>query len=107
VPAYSVSKSESSSSWEVRNYDYHRWETNKQIEETNTLCVPFDVFLFYHWERYQKFDHVRHGGLKELWPIDFLPVHILQVSFGHSRPLAASQVTRRKDMEVLHKFAQP
>jgi len=28
---YSVSKSESSSSSEVRNYDHHRWETNKQI----------------------------------------------------------------------------
>ena len=26
---YSVSKSESSSSSEVRNYDHHRWETNK------------------------------------------------------------------------------
>jgi len=26
--AYSVSKSESSSSSEVRNYDHHRWETN-------------------------------------------------------------------------------
>jgi len=40
-------------------------------------------------------------------PIDFLPVHILQVSFGQCRPLAASQLTRRKDMKVLHKFAQP
>jgi len=28
-------------------------------------------------------------------------------SFGHCRSLAASQVIRRKDMEVLHKFAQP
>ena len=37
----------------------------------------------------------------------FLPVHILQVSFRQYRPLAASQVTRRKDREVLHKFAQP
>jgi len=43
---------------------------------------------------------------KNVSPIDFLPVHILQVSFGHCRPLAASQVTRRKDREVLHKFAQ-
>jgi len=31
----------------------------------------------------------------------------LQVSFGHCRPLAASQVSRMKDMEVLHEFAQP
>ena len=44
---------------------------------------------------------------KNVLPFDFLPVHILQVSFGHCRPLAASQVNRRKDMEVLHKFAQP
>ena len=66
--------------------------------ETNTPCVPFDVFLFYHWERCDKVDHVRHRGLKEWSPIDFLPVHILQVSFGHCRPLAASQVNRRKDM---------
>ena len=63
--AYSASKSESSSSSEVRNYDHHRRETNKQMRETNTSCVPFDVFLFYHWERYEKVDHVRHRGLKE------------------------------------------
>jgi len=31
----------------------------------------------------------------------------LQVSFGHCRHLVASQVTRRKDMKVLHRFAQP
>jgi len=64
--AYSVSKSESSSSSEVRNYDHHRWEPNKQTRETNTPCVPFDVFLFYHCERCEKFDHVRHRGLKEI-----------------------------------------
>jgi len=76
------------------------------MRETNTPCVPFDVFLFYHWERREKVDHVRHRGLKEWSPIDFLSVHILQVSFGHCRPLSASQVTRRKDMEVLHKCAE-
>jgi len=51
---YSVNKSSSSSS-EVRNYchscccclfiigdDYHRWETNKQMRETNTPWVSFD-----------------------------------------------------------------
>ena len=37
---YSVSKSDSSSSSEVRNYDHHRWETNKQMRETNTPSVP-------------------------------------------------------------------
>ena len=63
--AYSVSKSESLSSSEVRNYDHHRWEPNKYMRETNTPCVPFDVFLFYHWERCEKVDHVRHRGLKE------------------------------------------
>jgi len=35
------------------------------MKETNTSCVPFDVFLFYHWERRGKVDHVRHRGLKE------------------------------------------
>jgi len=34
--AYSVSKSESSSSSEDRNYDHHRWEINKQMRETDT-----------------------------------------------------------------------
>jgi len=33
------------------------------MEETNTPCDPFDVFLFYHWKRFEKVDHVRH--LKE------------------------------------------
>ena len=46
-----VSKSESSSSSEVRNYDHHRWEPNKQMRETNIPSVPFDVFLFYHLDR--------------------------------------------------------
>jgi hypothetical protein len=71
--SYSVSKSESSSSSEVRNYDHHRWETNKQMRETNTPCVPFDVFLFYHWERCEKVDHVRHRGLKECVANRFSP----------------------------------
>ena len=44
---------------------------------------------------------------KNVSPIDFLPGHVLQVSFGQCRPLAASQITRRNHMEVLHKFAQP
>jgi len=47
------------------------------------------------------------GCLKDHAQCDFHPVHLLQVSFGHSMPLAASQATRRKDMEVLHKCAQP
>jgi len=63
--AYSVNKFESFLNSEFRNYDNHRWETNKQISETNTPCVLFDVFLFYHWERCEKVDHVRHRGLKE------------------------------------------
>ena len=33
--------------------------------ETNTPCVPFDMFLFYHFERCQKVHHVRHHRLKE------------------------------------------
>jgi len=71
--AYSVSKSESSLSSEVRNYDHHRWETNKQMRATYTPCVPFDVFLFYHWERCEKVDHVRHRGLKECVANRFSP----------------------------------
>jgi len=71
--AYSVSKSESSSSSEVRNYDHHRWETNKQMRKPNTPCVPFDVFLFCHWERREKVDHVRHRGLKEFVANRFSP----------------------------------
>jgi len=104
---YSVSNPESSLSSEVRNYDHHRWDTNKEMRETNTPCVPFDVLLVYHWERCEKVDHVRHRGLKEWSPIDFLLAHILHVSFGDCRPHVASQLTRRKDMEVLHNFAQP
>jgi len=68
--AYSVSKSESSSSSQVRNYDHHRWETNKEMKEPNTPCVPFDVFLFYHWERCEK---VGHRGLKECVANRFSP----------------------------------
>ena len=71
--AYSVSKSESSSSSEVRNYDHHRWDPKKHMRETNTPCVPFDGFLFYHWERYEKVDHVRHRGLKECVANRFSP----------------------------------
>ena len=67
---YSVSKSESSSSSEVRNCDHHRWETNKQMKETNTPCVSFDVFLFYHWERCEK---VGHRGLKQCVANRFSP----------------------------------
>jgi len=68
--AYSVSKSESSSSSEVRNYDHHRWETNKQMKETNTHCVPLDGLLFYHWVRCKK---VGHRGLKECVANRFSP----------------------------------
>jgi len=68
--AYSVSKSESSLSSEVRNYDHHRWETNKQMKEINTPCVPFDVFLFYHWKRCEKDGH---RGLKECVANRFSP----------------------------------
>jgi len=49
----------------------------------------------------RKIDHVRSTcvlvGLKD---VQRFSVHVLLVSFGHCRPLAASQVTGRKDMEV-------
>jgi len=34
-------------------------------------------------------------------------MHLLLVSFGHCLPLAASQVTGRKDMEVPQKISHP
>jgi len=70
---YSVSKSESLSSSEVRDYDHHRWEPNKNMRETNTPCVRFDVFLFYHRERCEKIYHVRHRGLKDYVAHRFSP----------------------------------
>ena len=64
-------------------------------------CVPCVVFQFYHWTRCWKLHHVRPRGLKDHAPSerpcskrktmlqsDFPPVHLLQVSFGHCRPLA-------------------
>jgi len=93
----------------IRNYDHHRWETNKQMRETNIPCVPFDMFLFYHWVRCEKVtvDHARHRGLKECVANRFFPHLYFAGLFRASRTLAASQVTRRKDMEVLHTFSQP
>ena len=59
-------------------------------------------------QKVRKIDHVRSTcvlvGLKD---VQRFSVHLLLVSFGHCRPLAVSQVNRRKDMQVLHKFAQP
>jgi len=55
-------------------------------------------------------------GLKEWVAKHFLPVDLLQVSVSTAGPLRRrkylvelekTQVTRRKDMELLHKFAQP
>jgi len=80
--AYSVSKSESSSTSEVGNCDHHRWDTNKQMRATNTPCVPFDMFLFYHWKRWQNVDHVRHRGLKEWFANRFSPRPYFAVLFG-------------------------
>ena len=59
-------------------------------------------------QKVRKIDHVWSTcvlvGLKD---VQRFSVHLLLVSFGHRRPLAASQVTGRKDMEVPHKFTQP
>ena len=59
-------------------------------------------------QKVRKIDHVRSTcvlvGLKD---VQRFSVHLLLVSFGHCRPLAASQVAGRKDMEVPHKFTQP
>ena len=77
------------------------------MRETNTPCVPFDVFLIYHWERCEKVDHVRHRGLKECVANRFSPRPYFAGLFRALQAPCGSQVTRRKDMEVLHKFAQP
>jgi len=45
----------------------------KQMRETNSPSLPFDVFLFYHWERWEKVDHVRHRGLQEWFANRFSP----------------------------------
>ena len=61
------------------------------MRETNTPCVPFDVLLFYHWERCEKELKLITCVIvvwKNVSPIDFLPVHILQVSFRDCRPLS-------------------
>jgi len=38
--------------------------------------------------------------------VERFSVYLLLVSFWHCRPLAASQVTGRKDMEVPHEFTK-
>jgi len=68
-------------------------------------CVPCDVFLFYQ-KLQQNESHVSSGFWKNMSSSDFHPVSFLQVSFGHCRPFAASQVTPRKDIEVLYQFTQ-
>jgi len=43
------------------NLSHHRvqkFAITIMTEETNEPCVPFDVFLFHQWERYEKFHHV-------------------------------------------------
>ena len=56
-------------------------------------------------QKVRKIDHLWSTcvlvGLKD---VQRFSVHVLLVSFGHCRPLAASQVTRAKDMTVPHKF---
>jgi len=75
--------------------------TGKTGARWSVKCVPFDVLLFNYWETCKKVDHVRHRGLKEWSPIASIFCRSL------SPLLVASQLTRRKDMDVLHKFAQP
>ena len=65
------------------------------------------MFLFYHWKRCGKIHHVRPRGFKRPCRQAIFSLSILQVPFGRCRPLAASQVTRRKYFEILHKYAQP
>jgi len=66
------------------------------------------MYIILPQQKVRKNDHVRSTfvlvGLKD---VQRFSVHLFLVSFGHCRPLAASQVTGRKDMEVPHKFTQP
>ena len=43
---------------------------------------------------------------KRFRPVDFHPVHLFHVSFGHSRPLAVSRASQKALYGDLHKFAQ-
>jgi len=90
--------------WVIRSSElrHHRCGNNKQTRKTNATCVPFDVFMFYHWERCKKVDHVRHGGFERMCCQVIFSQSIFCSLFWHCCPLAASQVTRRKDMKVLH-----
>jgi len=102
-------KSESRSSSEVRNYDHYRWETNKQMRETNTPCVPIDVFLFYHWERCEKVDHVRHRGLKECVVNRFSPRPYFACLFraGPFPPSLTPQICCNKWLSGCYKWFHP
>ena len=75
-------------------------------QELTSVTVPCDVISLPQ-QKVRKIDHVQSTcvlvGLKD---VQRFSVHLLLVSFGHYRPLAASQVTGRKDMEVPHKFTQ-
>ena len=66
------------------------------------------VYIVLPQQKVWKIEHVRSTcvlvGLKD---VQRCLVHLLLVSSGQCRPLAASQVTGRKDMEVSHKFTQP
>ena len=70
-------------------------------------CVPCDVFLFYHWKRCGKLITCVLGGLKDHVVKRFSPGPSFAGLFRHCRPFMASQVTLRKDIKVLYKFAQP
>jgi len=85
------------------------WTSPPPILQIHSLHHCFsDVLLFYPQQKVRKIDHVLSTcvlvGLKD---VQRFSVHLLLVSFRHCRPLVASQVTGRKDMEVPHKFKQP
>jgi len=77
------------------------------VETGINHCVPLRCDIVLPQQKVLKIDHVRSTcvlvGLKD---VQRFSVHLLLVSFGHCRPLAASHVTGRKDMEVPHKFTQ-
>ena len=76
------------------------------LGEILNAVFPASCFFFTTGQGAENFITCVLMGLKDHAPKHFPPFNLLQVSFWHSKPLAATQASPRKDMEVLHKNAQ-
>jgi len=66
------------------------------------------MYIVLPQQKVRKIDHLRCTCVLVVSKdVERFSVYLLLVSFWHCRPLAASQVTGRKDLKVPHKFAQP